>query len=49
MVDFQFNAYNYSEDHGIAGDMILLLSNPIAKSLILIVEGGKKNCIICYV
>ena len=46
-VDFQFNAYNYSEDHGTVGNIILLLSNPIAQSLSVVVEGGKKNYTLC--
>ena len=46
-VDFQFNAYNYSEDHSTVGNIILLLSNPIAQSLSVVVEGGKKNYTLC--
>ena len=47
MVNFEFNAYNYSEDHGTVGDIILLLSNPIAQSLSVVVEGGKKYYTLC--
>ena len=46
-VDFQFNAYNYREDRGTVGNIILLLSNPIAQSISVIIEGGKKNYILC--
>ena len=46
-VNFEFNAYNYSEDHGTVGNIILLLSNPIAQSLSVVVEGGKKNNTSC--
>ena len=46
-VNFEFNAYNYSEDHGTVGDIRLLLSNPIAQSLSVVVEGGKKYYTLC--
>ena len=42
-MDFEFNAYNYSEDHGTVGNIRLLLSNPIAQNLSVVVEGGKKS------
>ena len=47
-VNFLFDAYNYSEDYGIVGDIILLLSNPIAQSLSVVVEGGRKNYTYVY-
>ena len=47
--NFEFNAYNYSEDHGTVRDIRLLLSNPIAQSLSVVVEGGKKYYTLCNI